>query len=1011
MKLDTDEDIMKAINAGGGSGGMNVDDELAALEEEVLGGGGNKSKRKNSDDELAALESEELGKKKTKRKNSDDDLAALEKEGFDDLEKKKTKKKNSDDDLAALEKEGFDDIENEEKKQNPKPQKKPEPKPKPQQQPKKPVVKEQPKQTSTNISSGVDLYPEIVEKRYHHVEKMVSLGVLEKEKALCDEIIKYKKKINKDPETWDFKKESIDDKIQSVTSYIEDGLWDFEMYKKKIREQYTWESKLLIFIEKDTSLKGGQKNKIIERVNNRKKIIEEELQRNPEQEAAEEEAKNQAEEAKKEAPASTEKKPVQSSNISTSQSSAGSKKAVDFYPEKVESQYHNVAKMESLGVLEKETGICDLIIGYKKKKGEDYDTWEMKKDNIETKKDAITSSIENGLMDFDGYKKKIKNQHIWESKLLIFVEQDKNIDEAQKKIIIQRINNRKKIIEEELAKNIDEEGGEEEANEEPKAKEQPKQKKELEVKKSLNPMFNIPKEKEAEEIKRLTEVVNDRLNEYTAAFDYFKTNELSEQQTDAIQKRKQISIEIKKIQDGKWREVNEFKLPDPVTPEYIYGYSKEERNQRFKTIIDEYKKQRDTVKEDYNARIEGLKKLNKGQFKKVEAVAKKDLEGLKAKKEKLDKILKLLIEKFQDKWVPSPLFVQSEEEIKLEKLNKDIPEYVAKVKFGKTTYKKDDRLYLIVKIPECNFEKTFNQKAPGDWSQEFDVKIEKNNFKSFYRAKILVDLYEKKTILKDRLRAKFELSPSGLKDHVEYTDNFKINLEEKKEKEDPTVEITFKVRTPCREKEYITKTRPFFQVTRIYPSFNLRGGNNNQSAIKLEVPQQNVTSSDLKLNNSTQKPSSTPTPTPKQQKPTPKQKAGGAPKKPGGPKIAVDKSEFKDEELEDPDCINCLNSLQVLEFKINKYEEIRNKIDGRTPRELMQRIIKMKCKKQTLTDALGDEIGPKDYLALLKTTFDHDKKLVAYFTQIKNAEKAKLVSERLPLIIKETEELMKQMPK
>ena len=40
----------------------------------------------------------------------------------------------------------------------------------------------------------------------------------------------------------------------------------------------------------------------------------------------------------------------------------------------------------------------------------------------------------------------------------------------------------------------------------------------------------------------------------------------------------------------------------------------------------------------------------------------------------------------------------------------------------------------------------------------------------------------------------------------------------------------------------------------------------------------------------------------------------------------------------------------------------------------MQKIVKMKCKKQNLIDALGDDIGPQDYLTLLKTTLEHDKK-------------------------------------
>ena len=60
---------------------------------------------------------------------------------------------------------------------------------------------------------------------------------------------------------------------------------------------------------------------------------------------------------------------------------------------------------------------------------------------------------------------------------------------------------------------------------------------------------------------------------------------------------------------------------------------------------------------------------------------------------------------------------------------------------------------------------------------------------------------------------------------------------------------------------------------------------------------------------------------------------------------------------------------------------------------------------------MGEDIGPEDYLALLRNTFEHDKKLATYFNQQKDSEKSKLVSERLPLLIKEMEELMKQMPK
>ena len=1007
MNFNNDEDIMKAINAGGGVD-MDVDDELAALEAEVSGGQKKEKKKKKGGDDLS--------------------LSDLSEDEEEKKPQKKHEKHASDDDLAALEQEGFDDIE-EEEKPKPKPVSKPQPKPqtKPQPQPQKktqPQVDKQElakamqaKQSQAKQSqisnSGVDLYPEKVEKKYHDVQKMTSLGVLEKEKEICDKIIQYKKQRNEDPDTWDFKKESLNDRIGIITSTIQDGAWDFEMYKKKIKEQYAWESKLLVFVEKDPSLKPEQKNVLKERVNNRKKIIEEELTINPDEEAAEEEKQSPPpkQEAKKPESQSKQNPAPAKPTKATSDAKGG-----DFYPEKVENKYHAVNKMDSLGVLEKEKEICDLIIGYKKKKGEDYDSWEFKKESIDTRKDTITSSIENGIMTFELYKKKIKAQYEWETKLLLFVEKDGTLNDAQKKIIKERVNKRKKIIEEELTQNPDEQAEKKTTKEVPKKQDVKKKKEDLITKKSLSPMYDVPKEKEGETIKRLTQIVTDRLNEYRAAIDYFKSNQLSEQQTKAIKHAKECCVELKKIQDGKWREVNEFTLPDPVTPEFIYGHSKEERMAKFKKIIKELTEQKKNVVNDYNVRIESFKKLSKVQFKKIEAVAKRDLDSLKAKKEKYEKIIKLLLEKAQDKWVPAPLYIETEEEIQIQKINSDIPDNTIRIIFGKTTYSKNDRLYLIVKVPDTNLEKTFNQKNPGDWSEQFDWKVEKSDFKGFWKTKIHVDIYEKKTILKDKFRGQFDMEPRGLKNHVECTDNYKIELEDSKET-GKTATVTFKVRTPCKEQEYTTETKKIFQVTTIFPPFNINGGNNTEGRVNLDVNQSKVTADDLKINNSVAPKPSAPKPVQKTQNTPaavtkPKQGGGGAPaKKPAAPKAHIDKSEFKDEELQDPDCIDCLNTLQVLEFKLNKYEEIRNKIDGRTPRELMQKIIKIKCKKQSLTDALGDEIGPQDYLNLLKTTFAHDKKLVDYFNQIKDAQKSKLVSERLPLIVKETEELMKQMPK
>ena len=123
----------------------------------------------------------------------------------------------------------------------------------------------------------------------------------------------------------------------------------------------------------------------------------------------------------------------------------------------------------------------------------------------------------------------------------------------------------------------------------------------------------------------------------------------------------------------------------------------------------------------------------------------------------------------------------------------------------------------------------------------------------------------------------------------------------------------------------------------------------------------------------------------------------------------IKKPEITEEEKIDPDNIKYLNTMNVLNFKIQKYETISKNIDGRTPRELMQKIIKMRCKRNNLDESLGSQIEPEDYLHLLRYTYSHDQKVLEYFKNNKDQEKMELVNERLPLIAKEIQELLEQM--
>ena len=287
------------------------------------------------------------------------------------------------------------------------------------------------------ILNKPDFYPDLIEDKYHNFDKMNSLGVLEKEKLMCYKIIRYKKKINKDCFIWEKKKKDIDKRIKSISSLIENQTWTLTVYRSKIKEEYEGDNYLLTLVDNEYGLTKEQKEIIKDRINDRKSIIENELNQKVEEENNIEEPEKDLVELEKEL-----------SQINGN---------IDLYPSTVEDIYHNVGKIISLGVLEKEKELCNRIIEYKKGKIMEYNIWETKKENIDKTIKSITSLVENGTWDLDEYKKKIKEEQDWEKKLLDLSGNDSSLDDAQKRIIKARIKERIKLIQGELDKNPEEE--------------------------------------------------------------------------------------------------------------------------------------------------------------------------------------------------------------------------------------------------------------------------------------------------------------------------------------------------------------------------------------------------------------------------------------------------------------------------------------------------------------------------------------------------------------------------
>ena len=293
-------------------------------------------------------------------------------------------------------------------------------------------INEEDSKKEKEMQNKPDLYPDNIEDKYHNIEKIVSLGVLEKEKLFCFKIINYKKKVKKEFYYWENKKKNINKKVKSITSLIENKTWTFKIYKEKIKEEEEEDDKLLLLVDKEPNLNEEQKEIIKERINERKNIIEGELKQNVEEDDDDE------------------------INEDLDELKIDETENIDLYPNTSEDIYHNLGKIVSLGVLEKEKELCDKIINYKKDKNKEFESWETKKDNIDKKINSITSLVSEGTWNLDIYKKKIKEENDWEQNLLELAENDSSLNEIQKKIIKIRIKKRKKIIEEELNKNPEE---------------------------------------------------------------------------------------------------------------------------------------------------------------------------------------------------------------------------------------------------------------------------------------------------------------------------------------------------------------------------------------------------------------------------------------------------------------------------------------------------------------------------------------------------------------------------
>lgn len=322
----------------------------------------------------------------------------------------------------------------------------------------------------------------------------------------------------------------------------------------------------------------------------------------------------------------------------------------DLYKERTEKLYHAREKMYCAGVLEDEKRVIDEIINYKKTQKLDFDFFSIKKDLLDGEIQKIQNLIIDGALTLEAYKAKIATQLTIEKKLLENMMNDVNLSAQEKQIIEQRISRRIEIINQEMLQEVPEGENDEEENNnnvnENNNKENENKINEVKenVIKKINEEESKPleaseseKKNEAEKEKQkekmefahvmeknasvklaedpLLNRIKELENEYKSALDYFKKNELNEQEADAMQKYREIQKAKQLVESG--RKINEDNLPKSVDCDFICGMSKKERFENFTNIIKEYNQVKKSLINERNKMAERFSQLPKNELKKI----------------------------------------------------------------------------------------------------------------------------------------------------------------------------------------------------------------------------------------------------------------------------------------------------------------------------------------------------------------------------------------------------------
>ena len=323
--------------------------------------------------------------------------------------------------------------------------------------------------------------------------------------------------------------------------------------------------------------------------------------------------------------------------------------------------------------------------------------------------------------------------------------------------------------------------------------------------------------------KEETKIILESLfNSYYSAKTYFNKNELKEKEVDAIHCLKKINEAKEMLEEGKHHKINLAELPKKINSEYITGYTPEERKKKINEIITKLKEDEKETRKILNQKMEEVKKILIKTKNKDMDKYRPYLDVEKNHLIAISKDIKAIEKTLIDDYIPVPSFIYEQKPCKKEKVNKDIEENTLEIKVSGLTYTKSNPIvYLVIRGDNFNVTKEIKGKNQDDIYSAFNWNFSNEQFKNLIKYKIEIALGRTYSIKSTKIKGRGELVLRKLKSSSSMEELVKLKMESGKE--DTSIDIEIKLRSPIIDKEYEEDFRDVIKLIKIYPKFKFDG--------------------------------------------------------------------------------------------------------------------------------------------------------------------------------------------